>query len=192
MPYDPDKKMIHTKLSNVSTTLYNPYAITQVFSLENGMMGDPMVVQFSSYQTKEEQSSNLSKNYSSVSGVSLYVDGKKINEQIEPIKRMSTLLSKFIQRQSVLMYISNYPERVLRFYRINQDIFVRFNMYSDYEMTDEWTVNYFIGNIDKEKYKDILENSITGIVSFNVTGVEAKKTNSSIKLGLNISIKIYD
>lgn len=190
MPYDLDKKMIHTKLTGVSSTMYNPYGIKELFSLENGM-SDPMVVCFSSYVIKED-SSKLSKNYESVSGFTLYVDGMKINEQIDPIKRMSTLLSKFTERQSVLMYISNYPERVLRFYRIDKDVFVRFNMYSDYEMTDEWTVNYFIGNIDKEKYAHILDNSITGIVSFNVTGVEAKKTNSSIKLGLNISIKIYD
>jgi hypothetical protein len=190
MPYDPDKKMIHTKLTGVSTTMYNPYGIKEIFSLENGM-GDPMVVSFASYVTKED-SGKLSKNYTSVSGFTLYVDGMKINEQIDPIKRMSTLLSKFTERQSVLMYISNYPERVLRFYRMDKDVFVRFNMYSDYEMTDEWTVNYFIGNIDKEKYAHILDNSITGIVSFNVTGVESKKTNSSIKLGLNISIKIYD
>ena len=134
----------------------------------------------------------------STAGTKLHYDIECVYNQMEvkndSIKKMSYLLNSFFKRQMVINYIYNHPDRVIRFYRMHNKIYVRFNIYDDinFNETTEWCVNYHIGEIEIQKYQDILDANITGITNFSVTGFEKRMKDSKINLGLNIGIKIYE
>jgi len=199
MPYDKEKKMIYTKLVGVTGANYNPASDNDVYSIYNpDKSEDPLPVSFTykndvSLGLKPKEM--LSANYQKINSLIMHVNRCSIDEvKNESIKKMSYLLNSFFKRQMVINYIYNHPDRVIRFYRMHNKIYVRFSIYDDinFNETTEWCVNYHIGEIEIQKYQDILDANITGITNFSVTGFEKRMKDSKINLGLNIGIKIYE
>lgn len=199
MPYDKEKNMIYTKLIGVTGANYNPAGNNDVYSIYHpDKSGDPLSVSFT---YRDDISLDLtpkvmlSANYQKVNKLTMFINRCAIEEiKNESISRISYLLNSFFRRQMVINYIYNHPERVLRFYRIYNKIYVRFSIYDDIKIEEinEWCVNYYIGDINMDKYRDILETNITGITNFNITGVEKRMKDSKVNLGINIGIKIYE
>ncbi len=194
MPYDKEKNMIYTKLYGVTGTNYNPASDTDVYSIYHpDKSGDPLPISFSYYDNNSNE--KLSANYVKVNSLSMYINKSRMDEvKNESIKRISYLLNSFFNRQMVISYIYNHPDRVIRFYRLHNKVYVRFSIYDDININEmtEWCINYYIGTIDLTKYQNILETNITGITNFTITGAEKKIYDSKINLGINIGIKIYE
>lgn len=188
MPYIKEKSAIFTKIKGSAQNNYGIKKDSFFVTDFNDQRYDIKYVPDEEYTLPD-----VSKNLKFFKCLRMKIGNKYLSDiKTGPIAKMSSMIISFMSVQTVLLYLSNYPERVKLMYRKDNNIYALFEIYSDEEMQDIWNVNYLIGQIDLTKYNEILETNITGIKSFFITGMDKKITNSLIKLGMNLEIKIYE